>query len=43
LAKFEQNRFFRRGRLVFDFCGHPLLRVKKGRKKINLKKIERKS
>jgi hypothetical protein len=24
-AKFEQNRFFSRGRLMFDFCGHPLL------------------
>jgi hypothetical protein len=22
-AKFEQNRFFSRGRVMFDFCGHP--------------------
>jgi hypothetical protein len=26
-AKFEQNRFFSRGRLMFDFCGHPLLKA----------------
>ena len=25
-AKFKQNRFLTCGQLLFDFCGHPLLR-----------------
>jgi hypothetical protein len=30
-ANFEQNRFFSRGRLMFDFCGHPLLNSKRAK------------